>query len=86
MAATETDLIRRWVAAWRRAGAELEEMRIDELRALTEEQSAALFDGMRFDPETIWLPEERINSDGLIEQQRLFMRSDDHPASHRRRG
>jgi hypothetical protein len=82
---TESTQIRRWVETWKRAGPELERHRIDELRALTEEQAASLFDTMWFDAETIWLPADRIDSVGLIEQQHLFMRSHEHPASRRRR-
>jgi hypothetical protein len=75
----------RWVDTWKRAGPELEKQRIAELRALTEEESAALFDSMRFDPDAIWLPPDRIDSAGMITQQRLFMRFHEHPASRRRR-
>jgi hypothetical protein len=76
---------RRWLSAWKIAAPELENMRVEELRSLTEEQAALLFEGLDFEPGDVWLPEDRINSVGLIEQQRLFMRSREHPASLRRR-
>ena len=85
MASSETDLIKRWINAWKAAGPELERMRADELSTMTEEQSALLFDALDFDPDQIWVPEDRVNSVGLIEQQRLFMKSREHPANRRRR-
>ena len=78
---SELELTRRWVAAWKRAGPALEHVRIEELRALTEEQAARLFDSLDFHPDDVWVQDERILSLGLIEQQRLFMTSHEHPAS-----
>jgi hypothetical protein len=76
---------RRWVETWKVAGPELERIRAHELRAMTEEQAAALSEGLGFDPENVWVPTERSESHGLVEQQRLFMLSHEHPARHRRR-
>ena len=76
---------RDWVAAWRETAPELERIREEELRALTQEESGRWFAAMSVDTETIWIPPERRDSLGFIEQQRLFMLSHEHPARHRRR-
>ena len=81
---TEQEAMRRWVETWKIAGPELERIRAEELRAMTESQAAALSEGLGFDPENVWLTAERSESRGLIEQQRLFMLSHEHPAGHRR--
>lgn len=76
---------RRWVAAWKERARVLEEVRRQELLALTEEEAGRLLEEMTFDPDTVWVSPERVGSVGLIEQQRLFMLSHEHPARHRRR-
>ena len=81
----EQEALRRWVETWKIAGPELERIRAQELRAMTEEQAAALSEGLGFDPENIWLSAERSESNGLVEQQRLFMLSHEHPANRCRR-
>ncbi len=85
MSVPPDDQTRAWVAAWKERGKALEEVRKQELRALTEEEAGRLFAKMAFDPGTMWISPERAESAGFIEQQRIFMRSHEHPARHRRR-
>jgi len=69
------ELNRRWVEQWRATGPLLEAIRIEELRALTEEQARAISEGLlagvpgpldwRADP----------FSSGFVEQQRIFSRA-----------
>lgn len=77
--------LRAWVATWKAAGAELERMRAEELRSLTEAQAAAKFEKLAIDPAHAWRSPARQNGEGLVEQQRLFMLSHEHPARHCRR-
>lgn len=66
---TETEQMRQWVECWKRAGARMEELRREELRAVDTQQSlmslAGAFESSR-----------RLNepsaTSGLIEQQRWF--------------
>ena len=63
---------RRWVETWRKAGPLLEQIRRDELRALTPEQVALAADALLEIGGT--LPADRPTS-GLVEQQRLFRKA-----------
>ena len=76
---------RAWVVLWRETAAALEEVKVRELRALTEEEAGRMFADMAADADDLWISPERANSEGFIEQQRLFMRSHEHPACHRSR-
>jgi hypothetical protein len=68
---SEREQMKLWVETWKRTGVELERIRKEELRALTEEQSAAdLFDGF----DLLELPEYPPTS-GLVEQQRWFAKA-----------
>lgn len=60
---------REWVAAWKRAGPELERVRREELRALDSHAAIALLTG----PADYTIePRSPKPSSGLVEQQRLF--------------
>lgn len=83
MQAPPDDQTARWVTSWKERGKVLEEVRHQELRVLTEQEAGRILEEMTFDPDTMWLSPERVGSAGLIEQQRLFMLSDEHPARHR---
>ena len=62
---------REWVAAWKRAGPALEEVRRRELRALNAFEAIALLCG----PADYRLPPRAPKpTSGLVEQQRLFRR------------
>ena len=74
-----------WVNRWRENGARLEKIKYQELRALTEEEAGRLFAAMTSDPDLYWISPERAGAVGMIEQQRIFLRSHEHPARHRRR-
>ncbi len=76
---------RAWVDGWRDRSVALDQVRRQELRALSQDESGRLFADMAVDTDTIWISPERSAAAGLIEQQRLFMLSDEHPMRHRRR-
>ena len=75
----EREQMRAWVENWKRIGPELERIKKQELRALTEEegtQRALRVMEARIAPR--WRDRKRRASSGLIEQQRLFMKFADH--------
>ena len=76
---------REWIAIWRETAVALEQMKTEELRALTQEEAGQEFAKMTANTDTFWISPERAAAEGLIEQQRLFMLSHEHPACHRRR-
>ncbi len=61
------DFASQWLAQWRIAGARLDEMRRQELSAMTEADAARIFD--QLDPVR---PYELRPTSGLVEQQRWF--------------
>ena len=71
----ETALIKRWVETWKFAGPELERLKKEELRALTDEEGLrrAILVMNTCLPEK-WIDPRRVASSGLIEQQRIFAR------------
>lgn len=66
--------MRRFVEGWKEAGAFLDQEKWDRLRAMTEEDAAREFETLRMHPRDGWMPPERMESSGLIEQQRIFSR------------
>jgi hypothetical protein len=72
-------LIRRHIANWKVISAELEKERAERLRAMTEEESAEIFNGLDCDPSLVWIPEHRRTWSGLVEQQKYFSKA--HPPS-----
>jgi hypothetical protein len=70
---SEKERMRLWVDTWRRVGPELERIKRDELRALSEEvafeQAQTLANSVADD---VWIDPERLAASGLVEQQRLF--------------
>jgi len=74
---------RRWVETWKTAGHALARVRAMELRELSEERSAELALSFTFDPATIWRSPDRCDGQGLVEQQRYFMKHHEHPIRHR---
>ena len=70
--ADETALIKRWVETWKFAGPELERIKKEELRAMTDREAAADAEMILSVPVDDWTPESRKVSSGLVEQQRLF--------------
>ncbi len=69
---TEKEKMRQWVENWRIVDGEIERLRLEKLRTLTEAESAAQFNELDCDPALVWAPPERRQWSGLIEQQRLF--------------
>ena len=68
---------RQWIESWRFAGDTLEDLKRQELQAMTEEEACAasdiLLQGIEFPRPPSW----RDHDSGLVEQQRIFRRS--HP-------
>lgn len=75
---SEKEKMRLWVETWKRVGPELERIKREELRALTDkkayEQAKTLSRSVSAD---FWIEPERLGSLGLIEQQRLFGKARD---------
>jgi len=64
--------LKQWVAAWKRAGPELERFRRQELRAFNYEKNMHLVDGLL--DMAVRFARPRPTS-GLVEQQRIFGRA-----------
>jgi hypothetical protein len=67
-----TDLLRKWVETWTRAGPELDAIRRRELEALTDDDIRQIVQNLMSVPLPPDLP-MRLDS-GLVEQQRWFAR------------
>lgn len=72
MTAEERAHAQEWVAAWRRAGPELERMRREEIRHAEKTSSISAFDGL-FEGAIRDCPAKPTS--GLVEQQRWFCRA-----------
>jgi hypothetical protein len=72
----------RWMSQWQSAGLELEKVRTRELRELSEESSAELFNRCAIPAADVWISPERAESSGLVEQQAIFMRSRSHASCY----
>lgn len=73
----ELERLKRWVEQWRTAEPLLQEQKMRELQAMTEDDSARIANGiMWWTPELdCWLPIWKASADsGLIEQQRFFLK------------
>ena len=71
-----------WMSQWRSAAIELEKMRAQELRGLSEQDSADLFNRCAVPESDYWISPDRAQSSGLVEQQKFFMRSREHASGH----
>ena len=69
---TEKEKVLQYLENWKVVSAIMDEMKAEELRNLTERESAEQFNGLDCDPSLYWIPEERRISSGLVEQQRIF--------------
>jgi uncharacterized protein YcbX len=65
---------RAWMNQWRAAAVALRQMKREELRAMTDEDAVAAFNALDMPPELVWRCPERIDSSGLVEQQRIFQK------------
>ena len=71
----ELALMKRWVDQWKITGPELERIKREELRAMTEEEALLRVQRvMNSRAANRWIRPDRRTSSGLIEQQRLFAR------------
>ena len=75
ISADETALIKRWVEQWKITGPELERIKKEELRAMTEEEALRRVISV-MNSRSRHASERARNSvsSGLVDQQRLFMR------------
>ncbi len=60
------------VETWKRAGEELDRIKWEELRAMTEDDAARMLETLSMHPRDGWMPPERLAGSGLVEQQRIF--------------
>jgi hypothetical protein len=71
-----------WMSQWQSAAVELEKVRARELREMTEETSAELFNRCAIAAADFWISPERAESSGLVEQQAIFRWSRRHASGH----
>ena len=74
MTEEERIIARRHIAVWKETGQILDRMKWDELKAMTESQSAEIFALLDTSMDT-WRSPERRNGAGLVEQQRWFAKA-----------
>ncbi len=67
-----------WMAQWRSAEVALRQVKREELRAMTDEDAVAAFNALDMPPELAYRSPERANSNGLVEQQRIFQKARRH--------
>ncbi len=66
--------MRRWVQNWKEVGPILEQEKAERLSAMSDEDSVRAFNALDCDSSLIWRSPESDNANGMIEQQRLFMK------------
>jgi hypothetical protein len=72
---SEKEQMRLWVENWKRVGPELERIKRQELRALSEEEAFDQAEALnRSVAEDVWVHPRRLAAAGLVEQQRLFQK------------
>ncbi|MDD5200259.1 MAG: hypothetical protein PHC88_10715 [Terrimicrobiaceae bacterium] len=71
----DKEAMRRWVETWKVAGEELDRMKWDELRAMTEDDAARMLDLQHWPADELWRSPARESAEGMIEQQRIFLRA-----------
>jgi len=69
---------RAWMNQWREAEKYLRKAKREELRAMTDEDAVAAFNALDMPLDLVWRSPERVNSEGLIEQQRIFNKTRRH--------
>ncbi len=68
------DQMRAWVENWKRVGPELERIKREELRAMTEEEAFRRAELLgRSGAADVWIEPGRAAAAGMVEQQRLFI-------------
>jgi hypothetical protein len=81
MTEEESALVKRHIAVWKEAAVELDRIKWDELRALTEKQAAEIFASFDCAGVESWRSPERRDGAGLVEQQRWFQKARDRISS-----
>ncbi|MDX6766318.1 MAG: hypothetical protein SFU85_05965 [Candidatus Methylacidiphilales bacterium] len=75
MTQEQRDLTKRQIGIWKETGELLDQIKWEDLRNLSEEQSARDFAGLDCDSSLIWRAPDREDGAGLIEQQRWFKKA-----------
>ena len=64
-----------WMKQWRAAAVALRKVKREELRAMTDEDAVAAFNALDLPPHDFARAADRMNSSGLLEQQRIFQKA-----------
>lgn len=80
---TSEEKMKLWVDTWKVTGRELERIKQEELRAMDEAASAAVFQSLvREMPPEPWVNPQQRDSSGLVEQQYFFQKARRHADRH----
>lgn len=69
---------RKYVRGWDQTGRILEGLKRDELRKMTEAEAAKIFTELDYPLPSPWRSESKPEDNGLVEQQRWFMKAHAH--------
>jgi hypothetical protein len=61
-----------WMRQWRSAEIALRQVKREELRAMTDEDAVVAFNALDMPPHAFPRAADRMDSSGLVEQQRIF--------------
>ena len=75
MSEKEREQVRAWVANWNQAGVELDRIKCEELQAMDEEASAAIFNRLGMGWVDDWQKPECPPGQGLVVQQMYFSKA-----------
>lgn len=68
--------MRKWVENWKRVGPELEKIKRQELRKMTDEQAYDIAVSLSYSlADDAWIDPRHLTSSGLVEQQRWFRKA-----------
>ncbi len=81
MTAAQQKKAKRYVETWRETGEVLDRLKWEELRRMTEAEAARAFTEWDYPLPSPWHPEMRPEDNGLVEQQRWFMKAHAHRAN-----
>jgi hypothetical protein len=68
----EREITKRSIDIWKQTAIELDRIKCEELRSMTEEDSAGVADQLCLPSPELWSRTDRARYSGLVEQQRLF--------------
>ena len=80
MESAEHSDAKKYVAAWRETDEALDQLKWKELRGMTEADAARAFTQLDYPLTSPWKRERRPEDNGLVEQQRWFMKAHAHRA------